>query len=114
MTFSVITSCVSCEPPSKAKFGPVVTYEDDPVSHLKTEFGFDVLEVARGNFAPQAYHDFIGFYVAKDLVARAFEDTYGLELGDLFGNFDLAISSYRSAVSRTIPRDGVWAVAVLL
>ena len=90
-------------PKLRKKFGPVVTYEDDPISHLKTEFGFDVLEVARGNFAPQAYHDFIGFYVAKDLVARAFSDTYGLSLADLFGNFDLAIASYRSAVSRTIP-----------
>jgi hypothetical protein len=73
------------------------------VAHLKTEFGFDVLEVARGNFAPQNYHNFIGFYVAKDLVRRAFHDTYGLELSDLFSNFDLAVSSYRSAVSRTIP-----------
>jgi hypothetical protein len=85
------------------KFGNVITYEDDPVAHLKTEFGFDVLQVARGNFAPQAYHDFIGFYVAKDLLQRAFRDTYGLELAGLFGDFDLAIDSYRSAVSRTIP-----------
>jgi hypothetical protein len=59
--------------------------------------------VARGHFAPQAYHDFIGFFVAKKLVERAFSDTYGLELKDLFGDFDLAVNSYRSAVSRTIP-----------
>jgi hypothetical protein len=85
------------------KFGPVMTYEDNPPGHLKTEFGFDVLEVARGNFAPEAYHNFIGFYVAKDLVARAFHDTYGLELGDLFVNFDLSVAAFRSAVSRTIP-----------
>ena len=85
------------------KFGPIITYEENPAGHLKTEFGFDVLEVARGNFAPQAYHDFIGFYVSKELVARAFRDTYGLELTDLFSNFDLAIAGYRSAVSRTIP-----------
>ena len=85
------------------KFGKVITYEDDPASHLKTEFGFDVLEVARGNFAPQAYHDFIGFFVAKDLVGRAFHDTYGLELNDLFFSFDLAVAGYRSAVSKTIP-----------
>lgn len=90
-------------PKLRKKFGNVITYEDDPVAHLKTEFGFDVLQVARGNFAPQAYHDFIGFYVAKDLLQRAFRDTYGLELTDLFGDFDLAINSYRSAVSRTIP-----------
>lgn len=91
-------------PKLEKKFGPVITYEQQPVYHLKTEFGFDVLEVARGNFAPQAYHDFIGFYVAKDVLARAFQDTYGLDLADLFGNFDLAIESYRSAVSRTIPQ----------
>jgi hypothetical protein len=85
------------------KFGKVITYEDNPAAHLKTEFGFDVLEVARGNFAPQAYHDFIGFFVAKDLVGRAFHDTYGLELTDLFFNFDLAVAGYRSVASKTIP-----------
>lgn len=90
-------------PKLRKKFGPVVTYEDNPGDHLKTEFGFDVLEIAKAHFAPQAYHDFIGFYVAKDLVARAFRDTYGLELSDLFSNFDVAINSYRSVVSRTIP-----------
>ena len=51
----------------------------------------------------QAYHDFIGFEVAKELVGRAFYDTYRLELADLFSDFNLAVSSYRSAVSRTIP-----------
>ena len=91
-------------PKLEKQFGPVVTYEQKPIYHLKTEFGFDVLEVAKGNFAPQAYHDFIGFYVSKDLVARAFHDTYGLELSDLFNNFDQSIQSYRSAVSRTIPQ----------
>jgi hypothetical protein len=34
---------------------------------------------------------------------RAFHDTYGLEISDLFNNFDVAINSYRSVVSRTIP-----------
>ena len=86
------------------KFGSVVTYEEQPAYHLKTEFGFDVLEVARGNFAPQAYHDFIGFYVSKDLTARAFRDTYGLELTDLFDNFDLSVKYYRSTVSRLVPK----------
>jgi hypothetical protein len=90
-------------PKLQKKFVKVITYEDSPAYHLKTEFSFDVLEVARGNFAPQDYHDFIGFYVSKDLIGRAFYDTYGLELRDLFDNFDEAIDSYRSAVSRTIP-----------
>src|SRR5581483_9041558 len=34
------------------KYGNVVTYEQDPLAHVKTEFGFDVLEVARGRYAP--------------------------------------------------------------
>jgi hypothetical protein len=86
------------------KYGEVVTYEDDPAAHLKTEFGFDVLEVAKGNFAAEAYHDFIGFYVAAPLLDRAFHDTYGLDLRDLFSNFDRTVGSYRRAVSNTIPK----------
>ncbi len=90
-------------PALERKFGPVITYEQDPAAHLKTEFGFDVLEVAKGNFAPEAYHSFIGFYVAEPLIGRAFHRTYGLELSDLFSDFDRAVGSYRHAVSQTIP-----------
>jgi hypothetical protein len=90
-------------PKIRLKYGNYVTYEQDPAAHLDTEFGFDVLEVAKGNFAPQAYHDFIGFYVAKGVLERAFRDTYGLDLNDVFQNFDLAVGSYRRAVSKTIP-----------
>ncbi len=90
-------------PKLQKKFGPVVTYEEDPGAHLKTEFGFDVLEVARGNFAPQAYHDFIGFSVSQPVLNRAFHDTYGLDLSDLFPNWERTIGSYRRAVSKTIP-----------
>jgi len=91
-------------PKLQRKYGDVITYEDDPLAHLMTEFGFDVLEVAEGNFAPQAYHDFIGFDVAKDVLQRAFRDTYGLDLKDVFGDdFDRAIGSYRRDVSKTIP-----------
>src|ERR1700758_451569 len=66
-------------PSVRKKHGTYVTYEQDPVAHLKTEFGFDVLEVAKGRFAPQAYHDFIGFDVATGVLQRAFRDTYGLD-----------------------------------
>jgi hypothetical protein len=90
-------------PRLRKKYGNFITYEDNPAGHLKTEFGFDVLEVAKGNFAPEAYHDFIGFYVAEPLVARAFRDTYGLDLQDVFKDFHRAVESYRRAVSKTIP-----------
>jgi hypothetical protein len=90
-------------PKLRAKFGPEVTYEDDPVDHLKTEFGFDVIEVARGQYANEAYHDFIGFKVAKPLLERAFQDTYCVPLKDLFTSLDLALGTYRFSVSQTIP-----------
>ncbi len=91
-------------PKLRRKYGDVITYEDNPAAHLKTEFGFDVLEIAKGNFAPQAYHDFIGFDVSTPVLERAFRDTYGLELRDLFTDFDRTIGSYRRAVSSTIPK----------
>ena len=86
------------------KYGSVVTYEDDPVAHLKTEFGFDVLEVAKGQYAPDAYRDFIGFEVAKPLLERAFQDTYSIPLNSVFGDLDKAIGSYRYTVHSTIPK----------
>lgn len=83
--------------------GSVMTYEDDPTAHLKTEFGFDVVQVARGQYASQIYHDFIGFQVSKELLERAFEDTYSLPLKDQFSSIDLALGTYRFAVSELIP-----------
>jgi len=90
-------------PNLRSRFGPLVTYWDDPTSHLRTEFGFDVLQVAQGRYAPDRYHAFIGFQVAKPVMERAFLDTYGLELKDVFGNLDLALGSFRYSVSSIIP-----------
>ena len=90
-------------PKLKRKYGNVVTYEDDPTAHMKVEFSFDVLQVARGTYAPKAYHDFIGFKVSKELLERSFKDTYGLELKDVFKSLDLAIGTYRHTVSAIIP-----------
>ncbi|HTM04991.1 MAG TPA: zinc dependent phospholipase C family protein [Vicinamibacterales bacterium] len=85
------------------KFGPVVTYVDDPKRHIMVEFGFDVVQVAGGAYLPDAYRRFIGFEVAKPLLERAFRETYGVEVKDLFLSTDLAIGTFRYAVSRTIP-----------
>lgn len=90
-------------PRLQRRYGNFITYEQNPAGHLKTEFGFDVLEVAKGNFAPEAYHDFLGFDVSQTLVERAFRDTYGLEVNDVFKDFPRAIESFRRAVSKTIP-----------
>jgi zinc dependent phospholipase C len=86
------------------KYGPVVTYEDNPAAHLKTEFGFDVLEVAKSQYAPDAYRDFIGFEVATPLLVRAFQDNYCIPLKPVFVDLDRAVGSYRYTVHSTIPK----------
>ena len=90
-------------PKLRAKYGDEVLYADSPPRHVMVEFAFDVLEVARGAFKSDVYQERIGFEVAKPVLERAFRDTYGLELEDVFGDADLAIGTYRRAVSTIIP-----------
>ncbi|MBV8818301.1 MAG: zinc dependent phospholipase C family protein, partial [Acidobacteriaceae bacterium] len=90
-------------PKLRRKFGDTMTYEDNPTAHLKTEFGFDVLEAAKQRYAPDAYHSFVGFHVSKELLERAFEQTYAIPLSSLFANVDLALGSYRYSVRSLIP-----------
>lgn len=90
-------------PKLRTAYGDRVTYEDNPADHLKMEFAFDVAQVAKGHYAPQAYHDFIGFEVSKDVLDRAFQKTYGLELKDVFSSVDLALGTYRRTISSVIP-----------
>ena len=90
-------------PKLRARYGNTITYVEDPAAHLKTEFGFDVVQVAQGRYASQAYHDFIGFKVSKPVLERGFKRTYGFEITDIFANLDLAIGTYRRAVSILIP-----------
>src|SRR5499425_520502 len=85
------------------KYGQAVTYEEKPSAHMKVEYGFDVDQVAEGNYAPKAYHDFVGFEVAKPVLERAFTKTYSLDLSGIFFRVDLALGSYRHAVSTVIP-----------
>lgn len=85
------------------KLGDVVTYAEDKTSHIRVEFSFDVLQTARGNYASNSYHDFIGFQVSKELLEKAFKETYGLNVDDLFGNFNRSVSTFRFAVKDFFP-----------
>jgi hypothetical protein len=91
-------------PKLRKKFGDVVTYEDDPLVHVKTEFGFDVLEVARGHYAREEYHDFIGFEVSQRLLEQAVQDTYSLTLREVMPDEERVLNSYRHDVSTLIPK----------
>lgn len=91
-------------PKLRAKFGGSVRYAQDRTAHLKTEFGFDMVQVAKNRYASQQYHDFIGFKVSKPLLERVFPVVYGVDLNDVLAHEDLAVGSYRFAVSRMIPK----------
>jgi len=91
-------------PKLKKKYGDEVTYEDDKLAHVKTEFGFDVLQVAKERYAPDSYHEFIGFSVSERVLDQAFMETYGLDLRKLLVDEDRAIRSYRDAVRNIFPK----------
>lgn len=90
-------------PKLREKFGSRVTYAQSPKSHVLVEFSFDVVQLAAGAYASETYHKFIGFKVAMPALDRAMRATYGLEVKDLFTDVDLAIGTYRHAVSTIIP-----------
>ena len=91
-------------PKLRKEYGNWVTYDENPLDHVKTEFGFDVLEVAQGRYAPASYHDFIGFEVDVPLLEQAFQETYGLDLKSVLTNENKVLGSYRYDVSRLLPK----------
>lgn len=90
-------------PKLRRKYGSMVTYADNPAAHLRVEFGFDVLEVAGGHYAPKEYHDHIGFEVSQRLLEASFRSVYGLDLNDIFSDLEVAIGTYRFAVRTFLP-----------
>jgi hypothetical protein len=90
-------------PKLRKKYGESVTYGDDPKAHIRTEFGFDMVQVAKNRYTSDRYHDFIGFEVATPLLERAFLETYALKLSDVFGDEDLAIGTFRRSIASIVP-----------
>ena len=90
-------------PKLRKKYGDVVTYDENPTAHSRTELSFDVLQVARGNYVTQSYHDFIGFNMAIPLLERAFLKVYGQDLNEVFGDFNTALGTFRWAVKSLMP-----------
>jgi hypothetical protein len=90
-------------PKLRTKFGDEVTYADNHKAHIRTEFGFDMVQVAKNRYTSDRFHDFIGFEIATPLLERAFLKTYGMKLTDVLGDEDRAIGTFRRAVSKFIP-----------
>ena len=91
-------------PKLRKRYGDHVTYADDPKAHIRTEFGFDMVQVAKNRYTSDNYHDFIGFEVSKPVLERAFLQTYGLKLSVVFGSEDLSIGTFRHAIASVIPQ----------
>lgn len=90
-------------PKLKEKYGDTVTWGNDHISHVRTEFSFDVLQTARGVYASTAYQGFVGFKISDSVLERAFYKTYGLHLTDLFKNLSRTISIFRWTVGNLLP-----------
>ncbi len=90
-------------PQLEVRFGHFVSYYDSPTAHIRTEYGFDVVQVAQGHYVKDDYTNFIGFNVATPVLERAFKDTYGVDLKTVLKHQDLAINTYRYSVSTVIP-----------
>jgi hypothetical protein len=87
-----------------AKYGPVVTYEENPHDHVRAEFAFDINEISKGRFAPRRYLNHVGLDVPTDLLARAFFETYGLRLDKTLHVERTTLFGYRFSVRHFLPR----------
>lgn len=104
MGHPTINRAVAVEfPKLKKKYGDEITYAENPKAHIRVEFGFDVAQVAKNRYTSDRYHDFIGFEVSKPVLERAFQDTYGVPLSAVITNEDLAIGTFRRAISKILP-----------
>ena len=90
-------------PKLRSKFGDDVIYAEDPKRHVMVEFAFDVVQTATGAYLPDAHRQHIGFELALPLLERAFAATYGIGFKELFGDSEMAIGTFRYAVSQLIP-----------
>jgi hypothetical protein len=108
-----VNAAVASEFPRLArKYGPLVTYDENPHAHVRTEFAFDVNEISKHRMAPSAYLRHVGLKVPSALLARAFSETYGLDFEQIVGKRRPVVRSYRFAVRSFLPRIA-WAESVL-
>lgn len=90
-------------PKLERKYGPVVTYDEDPHAHVRTEFAFDIGQLSKRTFAPPSYMRHVGFRVPRRLLDQAFRETYGFGFPELVGKTRPAVRSYRTSVRTLIP-----------
>ena len=90
-------------PTLERRYGLLVTFEDAPINHIRTEFGFDAAELAEWRYPPRAYRERIGIHVPRRLLEQAFQETYGVSMRRILGPARSAVDTYDLAVRRLIP-----------
>jgi hypothetical protein len=86
------------------KYGNIVSYAQGPRQHVRTEFAFDIYQIAHHRFAPLSFLRHVGLRVPVQQLALAFFKTYGIteDFGKTGRRFN--IRGYRFAVHSFIPR----------
>lgn len=100
---AVNPSTAAVFPGLEQKFGPVVTYDDSPHGHIRTEFAFDINQLSKRRLAPSAYLSHVGLEVSPRLLEVAFFETYGLHLRSAHIDGKADVDTYRRAVRNFIP-----------
>lgn len=92
-------------PNLEKKYGSVVNYAEGKTQHVRTEFAFDINELAHHRMAPFRYQKHIGLAVPVRQLALAYYQTYGLTKG-FYGAREqrINVGAYRFAVRAFIPR----------
>jgi len=83
----------------------VVNYAEGKTQHVRTEFAFDINELAHRRMAPFRYQKHIGLAVPVRQLALAYYQTYGLTRGfSRRGEQHINVGAYRFSVRAFIPR----------
>lgn len=99
-----VNPSASIEFPKLAKkYGPVMTYDENPHAHVRTEFAFDIDQLSKRRIAPSAYWNHVGLRVPLRLLEQAFYETYGLRLRTMLVNQYAAVQTYRWSVRSFLP-----------
>jgi hypothetical protein len=85
------------------KYGPIVTYDENPHGHIRTEFAFDINGLSKRRMAPSAYLNHVGLEISPRLLEQAFFETYGLHLKKMMANENAMEGTYRRGVRSFLP-----------
>lgn len=90
-------------PKLRQEYGPVVTYDESPHAHVRTEFAFDIDQLSKDRTAPAGYLRHVGLKVATRLMQESFYETYGLRLNTMWVNPRAEADTYRWSVRSFLP-----------